>query len=101
MTHSIDAILPAQLEVKKDKTTGDLYLDLPPSVLEALGADIGDPIKFHVNDDKTITIKKIKYTTVEIDVDSEELAQWMCAAHEAGLSFNEFVERALIEFAGS
>jgi hypothetical protein len=40
---------------------GDLILPLPPEVLEAIGAEVGDTLQWHENSDGTFTITKVNY----------------------------------------
>lgn len=84
-----------ELEVKQS-FDGELYFRLPDDLLKRLGWEEGDDLKFIPQDDAFI-IKKVKYETIELDFDEEELLKYMTCAHEQNLSFNEFVEQALKE----
>jgi bifunctional DNA-binding transcriptional regulator/antitoxin component of YhaV-PrlF toxin-antitoxin module len=85
----------SELEVK-ESFDGELYFRLPDDLLKRLGWEEGDDLKFIPQDDAFI-IKKVKYETIELDFDEEELLKYMTCAHEQNLSFNEFVEKALKE----
>ena len=84
-----------ELEVKEN-VDGELYFRLPDDLLDRLGWEVGDDLKFVPQDDAFI-IKKVKYETIELDFDEEELLKYMTCAHEQNLSFNEFVEQAVKE----
>ena len=84
-----------ELEIK-ESFDGELYFRLPDDLLDRLGWEVGDDLKFIPQDDAFI-IKKVKYETIELDFDEEELAKYMMCAHEQNLSFNEFIEQALEE----
>jgi bifunctional DNA-binding transcriptional regulator/antitoxin component of YhaV-PrlF toxin-antitoxin module len=85
----------SELEVK-ESFDGELYFRLPDDLLERLGWEVGDELKFIPQDDAFI-IKKVKYANIDLDFDEEELLKYMMCAHEQNLSFNEFVEQALKE----
>ena len=84
-----------ELEVK-ESFDGELYFRLPDDLLKRLGWEVGDELKF-IPQDEAFIIKKVKYETIELDFDDEELFKYMKCAHEQNLSFNEFVEQALKE----
>jgi bifunctional DNA-binding transcriptional regulator/antitoxin component of YhaV-PrlF toxin-antitoxin module len=62
-----------------------------------LGWKEGDDVKFTDNGKGCITIKKVKYETIELDFDDDELYKYMQLAHEKGMSFNEWVQHSLEE----
>ena len=71
---------------------GEVCLEFPPAIMEDIGWSAGDDIKFTINNDRSFTIRKVKLSSIELDVEEEELAKWMVAAHEANMSFNEWVQ---------
>jgi bifunctional DNA-binding transcriptional regulator/antitoxin component of YhaV-PrlF toxin-antitoxin module len=83
-----------ELEVK-ESFDGELYFRLPDDLLKRLGWEVGDDLKFIPQDDAFI-IKKVKYETIELDFNDEELLKYMMFAHERNISFNELVEEALV-----
>ena len=83
-----------ELEVK-ESFDGELYFRLPDDLLDRLGWKEGDDLKFIPQDDAFI-IKKVKYETIELDFDDDELFKYMQFAHERNISFNELVEEALV-----
>jgi len=85
----------SQLEIKENKD-GDLYFTIPDDVLNRLGWEEGDEIKF-IEKDGGFLLTKVKYETIELDFSEEELLLYMMCAHEQNLSFNQFVEQALKE----
>lgn len=83
------------LPVKYCDDTDDMYLELPPDILESMQWDIGDTLKWVIDDDGNILLKKPKYENVELDFDEDELLKYLLMAHEMNITFNEFVEKAL------
>ena len=84
-----------ELEVK-ESFDGELYFRLPDDLLKRLGWEVGDELKFIPQDDAFI-IKKVKYETIELEFDDEELLKYMMLAHEENITFNELCERAMKE----
>lgn len=85
----------SELEVK-ESFGGELYFRLPDEVLNRLGWEEGDDLKF-IPQDEAFIIKKIKYENVELQLDDEELLKYMKFAHERNITFNEFCEQAIKE----
>ena len=83
-----------QVEILEN-SFGERFFEIPPALLEDLGWQEGDEVKFTDNKNGVITIKKVKYETIELDFDDEELLKYMKLAHEKGMSFNEWVEDCL------
>ena len=81
----------------KETDDGELFFNIPDDVLERLGWEEGDEIKF-VERDSGFLIKKVKYETIELDFNEDELFKYMQHAHEQGLSFNEWIEEVMSEF---
>lgn len=84
-----------QLEVKEN-IDGELYFDLPDDLLNRLGWAEGDDIKFVEKDDGFL-IKKVKYESVELDFDKEDLLNYMTYAHNKNITFNELCEQSIKE----
>lgn len=84
-----------ELEVKQS-FDGELYFRLPDDLLKRLGWEVGDELKF-IPQDEAFIIKKVKYKTIEIDIDEEELLKYMQFAHEKNITFNELCEEAIKE----
>ena len=82
-----------QIEIKEN-SSGELYFELPPALLEDLGWEEGDDVKF-TDKNGVFTINKVKYETIEVDFDDDELFKYMKHAHEKGMSFNEWIEDSL------
>lgn len=83
-----------QIEIH-DNASGELFFEIPPALLEDLGWQEGDDVKFIDNKNGVITIKKVKYATIELDFNDDELFKYMKDAHKKGMSFNEWVEDSL------
>ena len=84
------------LPVKYCDDTDDMYLELPDELLDSMGWKIGDTLKWLIDDDGNILLKKPKYENVELEFDEQELFKYMLMAHEMNITFNEFVERSLM-----
>ena len=84
-----------ELEVK-ESFDGQLYFRLPDDLMERLGWEVGDELKF-IPQDEAFIIKKVKYETIELDFDEEELLKYMMLAHEKNITFNELCEEAIKE----
>tara|TARA_A200000159_G_C7239999_1_gene304118 strand:- start:521 stop:805 length:285 start_codon:yes stop_codon:yes gene_type:complete len=85
----------SELEVK-ESVDGELYFRLPDDVLNRLGWKEGDEIKF-TEKDGGFVLTKVKYETIELDFDEEELLKYMQFAHEKNITFNELCEEAVKE----
>lgn len=82
--------------IVKESFDGELYFRLPDDLMERLGWEVGDELKF-IPQDEAFIIKKVKHETIELDFDEEELLKYMMFAHEQGITFNELCERAVKE----
>ena len=82
-----------ELEVK-ESFDGELYFRLPNELLDRLGWEVGDELKFIPQDDAFV-IKKVKYETISLDIDKEDLLRYMILAHEQGITFNQLCEEAI------
>ena len=82
-------------ELKLQETEdGELFFNIPDDVLERLGWKEGDEIKF-VEKDGGFLLKKVKYESVSLDIDDEDLLKYMMFAHEQDITFNELCENAI------
>ena len=82
-----------QLEVKEN-IDGELCFNLPDGLLNRLGWKEGDDIKF-IEKDGGFLIKKVKYETIQLDFDEEDLLKYMMFAHQQDITFNELCENAI------
>ena len=57
----------------------EYFVELPPVLLEKVGWEIGDDIKFDIQDNGSIHLKKVRLENVELDFDDEELLKIMLA----------------------
>lgn len=80
--------------ILKETTDGDLFFTIPDDVLERLGWGEGDDLKFE-DRNGSVLIRKVKYESVELEFDDEELFKYMKFAHEKGITFNELCEEAI------
>lgn len=83
------------LQVKENED-GDLFFELPTALLDRLGWEPGDDVKFEEKNGGFL-IKKKRYETVELEFEEDELFKYMKHAHENSMSFNEWIEHVLTE----
>lgn len=83
------------LQVKENED-GELYFELTTDLLNRLGWAPGDDVKF-VERNGGFLIKKMRYETVELEFEEDELFQYMKHAHQEGMSFNDWIEHVLKE----
>jgi len=94
----MNKMIPAEVEIKEYQDgSGDVYFEIPPVMLESLGWEEGDDVKFNVQTDGAIMVRKVKYESIELDFDEAELFKYMQIAHERDQTFNEFVQNTLTE----
>ena len=73
----------------------ELFIEVPSELVGNLGWKTGDDVKWEETKDGGFRLKKVKYETVELDFDDDELFKYMQLAHERNQSFNEFVADTL------
>ena len=78
----------------KETSDGDLFFTIPDEMLNRLGWKEGDDLKFE-DRNGSVLIRKVKYESVELEFDDEELLKYMKFAHEKGITFNELCEQAI------
>ena len=78
----------------KETAEGELFFRIPDDALARLGWEEGDDLKFEERDG-AVLIRKIKYESVELEFDDEELLKYMKFAHESGITFNQLCEDAI------
>jgi len=84
-------------ELKLQETEdGELFFNIPDDVLNRLGWEEGDEIKF-VEQDGGFLLKKVKYETISLDFDEKDLLKYMMFAHERNITFNELCENSITE----
>lgn len=80
--------------ILKETSDGDLFFTIPDEMLERLGWKEGDDLKFE-DRNGSVLIRKVKYESVELEFDDEQLLKYMKFAHEKGITFNELCEEAI------
>jgi hypothetical protein len=86
----------SSIEIKElNDGSGDCYIEIPPDCLKKLDWKEDDDLRFIPQPNGTITIKRVKLESVELDFDDNELFKYMRLAHDRGQSFNELCENAL------
>jgi bifunctional DNA-binding transcriptional regulator/antitoxin component of YhaV-PrlF toxin-antitoxin module len=84
-------------ELKLQETdNGELFFTIPDDILDRLGWEEGDEIKF-VEQDGGFLLKKVKYETISLDIDDEDLLKYMMFAHEQDITFNQLCQNAIKE----
>lgn len=78
----------------KETSEGELFFRIPDDALARLGWEEGDDLKFEERDG-AVLIRKIKYESIELEFDDEELLKYMKFAHESGITFNQLCEDAI------
>jgi len=82
-------------ELKLQETDdGELFFNIPDDILDRLGWEEGDEIKF-VEKDGGFLLTKVKYESVSIDIDEKDLLKYMMFAHEHNITFNELCQNAV------
>ncbi len=89
-THTI-----VEIQENPDK---ELFFELPADLLGALDWKEGDHLKFIDNKNGSFHLKKVKYSTIELDFSDDELLRYMTYAHQKGMTFNELVEDSVKDF---
>ena len=85
------------IDIKHADQSDDLYMEIPDELMEDMGWEIGDDLKFIDHKDGSFRIRKVKYETVELEFDDEELFKYMQAAHDKDITLNEFIAEAVEE----
>ena len=80
----------------KETDDGELFFNIPDDILERLGWEEGDEIKF-VEQDGGFLLTKVKYESVSLDIEDEDLLKYMMFAHEQTITFNELCQNAIKE----
>ena len=80
--------------ILKETSDGDLFFTIPDEMLNRLGWKEGDDLKFE-DRNGSVLIRKVKYESVELEFDDEQLLKYMKFAHEKGITFNELCEEAI------
>jgi hypothetical protein len=82
----------------QENSFGELFFEMPPDLLDYLDWKKGDDLKFTDHKNGVITIKNVKYSTVKLDIDDDNLLRYMKYAHERGMTFNELAQEAVKDF---
>jgi bifunctional DNA-binding transcriptional regulator/antitoxin component of YhaV-PrlF toxin-antitoxin module len=90
-------IISRKLLEVREHPDGDLYFELDQELLRDLNWKAGDSVEFTDNKDGSFSIKKAKYSTIELDIDDDNLLMYMKCAHEKDMSFNELTTEAVKE----
>jgi len=85
-----------EIEIQKDSETDELFFELPPKLLERLDWKPGDDLKWEETDEG-VRLRKVKYETVELELDEADYVKYLKYAHENNMSFNELAEKAVKE----
>ena len=80
--------------ILKETDDGELFFRIPEETLNRLGWKEGDDLKFE-DRNGSVLIRKVKYESVELEFDDEELLKYMKFAHESGITFNQLCEDAI------
>jgi antitoxin component of MazEF toxin-antitoxin module len=84
-------------ELKLQETDdGELFFNIPDDVLERLGWEEGDEIKF-VEQDGGFLLTKVKHESVELDFDEKDLLKYMMFAHDRNITFAKNTKPAFFD----
>ena len=84
-----------EVEVQTDSETDELFFEIPPELLKNLGWKTDD-LKWEETDEG-VFLRKVKYETVELELEEEDYVKYLKYAHENNMSFNELAEKAVKE----
>jgi bifunctional DNA-binding transcriptional regulator/antitoxin component of YhaV-PrlF toxin-antitoxin module len=79
----------------KETSDGELFFTIPDDVLERLDWTEGDEIKFIEQECGAFLLTKVKYESVSLDIDKEDMLKYMMFAHEKNITFNQLCEDAV------
>ena len=85
-----------EVEIQKDTETDDLFFEIPPELLKNLNWKTGDDLKWEETNEG-VFVRKVKYETVELELEEEDYVKYLKYAHENNMSFNELAEKAVKE----
>ena len=77
-----------EVEVQTDSETNESFFEIPPELLKNLGWKTGDDLKWEETDNG-VFLRKVKYETVELELEEEDYVKYLKYAHENNMSFNE------------
>ena len=85
-----------EVEIQKDSETNESFFEIPPELLKNLNWKTGDDLKWEETNEG-VFVRKVKYETVELELEEEDYVKYLKYAHENNMSFNELAEKALKE----
>lgn len=85
-----------EIPIQKDSETDECFFELPDALLKNLGWKVGDDLKWEETE-TGVLCRKVKYQTVELELDEEDYVKYLKYAHENNMSFNELAENAVNE----
>lgn len=82
--------------VVKETPEGELYFTIPDDVLDRLGWKEGDDLIWdHDPKKQTCILRRVRYESVELDLDEDTFNRIAHAAHDNDVTFNQQVEMIL------
>lgn len=84
-----------ELQVKQS-ADGELYFRIPDELLNRLGWEVGDDIKF-IPKDNGFIMKKVRYEQVSFDLDEDDYNKCLRLAHEAKMTFDDWVSQVVLQ----
>jgi bifunctional DNA-binding transcriptional regulator/antitoxin component of YhaV-PrlF toxin-antitoxin module len=83
----------------KESYDGELYFNIPDDTLKRLGWQEGDELIWdHDPKQQTCIIRKVRYESVELDLDDDTFSTIAKLAHKNDLTFNKQIETIMKEF---
>lgn len=83
--------------IVKETPDGELYFNIPDDLLDRLGWKEGDDIEF-VEKDGGFILTKVRYESVELELEDETFTGVAKLAHENDITFNKQIELIMKEF---
>ena len=74
---------------------GEAILQLPDDLMNRLDWKAGDDLEFIPQPDNSFLIKRVKMTSVPIDLDEKDLYKLMLMAHEQGITLDRLINNIL------
>lgn len=88
------------VEVKENQD-GELYFNIPDDVLNRLGWKEGDELIWdHDPKNQTCILRRVRYESVELDLDDDTFTGIARMAHDNNITFNQQIELIMKEFLG-
>ena len=79
------------VDIKHVEESDDLWMSIPTELMEQLGWEVGDDLKFIDHKDGSFRLKKIRLESVELEIPDDDLLQLTMMAHERNITLNDLI----------